>query len=128
MGGGFIGGDGSVAWDIFGDKVGDNHESKKVGQKGRRQKGVDATDDGAEFTVLLKLPATLDNSGPAGYVKYTIPIQPYTPDQIQVSWPSSTSASTVKKSVADLAIGRVSGKKLKSSGKRRTQRKRGKRR
>lgn len=128
MGGGFIGGDGSVAWEIFGDKVGDNHESKKVGQKGRRQKGVDATDDGAEFTVLLKLPATLDNSGPEGYVKYTIPIQPYTPDQIQISWPSSALASTVKKSVASQAMGRVSVKKLKSSAKHRTQGKRGKRR
>jgi hypothetical protein len=128
MGGGFIGGDGSVAWDIFGDNVGNKHESKPKGSKGRRHKGTDQTDPGANFTVMLKLPATQDPQPPSGYIKFTIPILPDTPDQIQIDWPSSVTASLVKKDGAAQAMGGGSGKKLKSPAKRPAQRKRGKRR
>jgi hypothetical protein len=104
MGGGFIGGDSSVQWDIFGDNVGHNHESKPRGTKGRRHKGIDQTDEGAKFVVTLKLPAELVEQTPE-FVKYTMPIRQRVYDQIEIYWPSSTTASPVKASIAAKAMG-----------------------
>jgi hypothetical protein len=98
MGGGFIGGDSSVQWEIHGDNVGSNHRTHSHGHggKGRRHKGVDQTDAGGSFTVILKLPAIPLPQPPQGCLGFTMPILPNLKDQIEVRWPSNTKAAPVK--------------------------------
>jgi hypothetical protein len=110
-----VGGDSSVTWDVKADRVRRTPANPPLGippqssphgpaGKGQRQKGVDETDSGAEFTVTLKLPT--------GDVTHKFPIQPKTPDQIHIEWPSSASIA--------MTSGRMGAQKqsAKKSGKR----------
>jgi hypothetical protein len=130
MGGGGFSGDGSVKWFVRGDNC-KKHESKPHGSNGRRHAGIDRTEDGGEFVVLIKRPAVEDPNPPEGYIRYTVPIVPSTEDtddesgyQIQVDWPSSRSTSggtrTAAASAAPKRKGkRATSKKAKSRRKRR---------
>jgi hypothetical protein len=97
MGGGFIGGDGSVRWELFGDNVGSRHQSTANGPRGRRHVGIDTTADGGQFLVTLRLPAKPDPTSPPGFLRYTMPIVADTWDQIRIDWTSVADASTARK-------------------------------
>jgi hypothetical protein len=89
MGGGFIGGDSSVQWEIFGNDVCNNHDSQPHGASGRKHRGVDQTPDRTEnyFEVLLKGPVK-DLGVKNGYRRFTLKIERDTPRQIVIRWPS----------------------------------------
>ena len=84
MGGGFIGGDGSVQWEIFGENVGANHATQGHKSSGCRQTGVDQTPGGTQFFELLLDKSAVELKGPAGYRKFRLKIRPHKPKQIQV--------------------------------------------
>jgi hypothetical protein len=95
-----VGGDSSVTWKVDVGRVrkakvnpGDVAPpvSKPVGSHGHHQEGIDETDAGNQFTVVLQLPT--------GPVTHNIPIQPSTPNQIHIEWPSSTSIATTSASM-----------------------------
>jgi hypothetical protein len=100
MGGGFIGGDGSVQWEIFGENVGVNHATQGHKSSGCRQTGVDQTPGGTQFFEVLLDKGAVEQKGPAGYRKFTLKIRPHKPKQIQVYWPSNEKSSPVTLSPA----------------------------
>jgi hypothetical protein len=105
MGGGFIGGDGSVQWEIFGENVGANHATQGHKSSGCRQTGVDQTPNGPQFFEVLLDKSAVESKGPAGYRKFKLKIRPHKPKQIQVYWPSSAQSSPV-------ALGSVMKKRI----------------
>jgi hypothetical protein len=57
MGGGFIGGDGSVKWKFQGESIrGGSIVSNGKGKKGHRQEAIDETKAGASFKLTIELP------------------------------------------------------------------------
>ncbi len=100
MGGGFIGGDGSVQWEIFGENVGANHTTQGHKSSGCRQTGVDQTPGGTQFFEVVLDKAAVEQKGPAGYRKFRLKIRPHKPKQIQVYWPSNEQSSPVTLSPA----------------------------
>jgi hypothetical protein len=100
MGGGFIGGDGSVQWEIFGENVGVNHATQGHKSSGCRQTGVDQTPGGTQFFEVLLDTSAVEERGPAGYRKFRLKIRPHKPKQIQVFWPSNAQSSPVAASRA----------------------------
>jgi hypothetical protein len=121
MGGGGFSGDSSVQWEVFGDNV-RTHSSQGVGSKGRRQTGIDETDAGKNFTVLIQDSAVLDQNPPPGYIKYTLPIR-YAPegaknDQIVIEWESKLSGGGGAKK-AKTKVKQATARKAKSRGRRR---------
>src|SRR5262245_60876178 len=95
MGGGFIGGDGSVQWEIFGENVGSNHATQGHKSSGCRQTGVDQTPGGPQFFEVLLDKSAVEERGPKGYRRFKLKIRPHKPKQIQVYWPSSEQSSPV---------------------------------
>jgi hypothetical protein len=100
MGGGFIGGDGSVQWEIFGENVGSNHATQGHRASGCRQTGVDQKHGGTQFFEVLLDQSAVEQKGPAGYRKFKLKIRPHKPKQIQVYWPSNEQSSPVTLSAA----------------------------
>jgi hypothetical protein len=100
MGGGFIGGDGSVQWEIFGENVGANHATQGHKSSGCRQTGVDQTPGGTQFFEVVLDKAAVEQKGPAGYRKFRLKIRAHKPKQIQVYWPSNEQSSPVTLSPA----------------------------
>jgi hypothetical protein len=92
MGGGFIGGDGSVRWEMVGDKVDSNYTSDPVGGHGRRQSAIDQTAAGAVFSVVIDKDAVPGGGGGQDYT-FTLAIKPNQHKQIQVKWESALSVS-----------------------------------
>src|SRR5262245_50157036 len=88
MGGGFIGGDGSVRWELFGDNVDANHDSAPVGSHGRKQTAIDRTPAGGSFTIVIDKDAVGGGGGAQDYT-FTLPIKPNKHKQIQIFWESS---------------------------------------
>jgi hypothetical protein len=126
MGGGGFSGDGSVQWEVFGDNV-RKHYSQKVGAKGRKQTGVDETDAGKKFTILIQDSAEQDPNPPDGFIKYTLPIQP-APEgskdyQIRIEWESKPGAvakgASTPSATSRAKVKRTTGRKAKSRGRRR---------
>ena len=57
MGGGFIGGDGSVKWQFQGESIrGGSIISNGAGVKGHRQEAIDESEPGASFVLTIDLP------------------------------------------------------------------------
>ena len=83
MGGGFIGGDGSVQWEIFGENVGANHTTQGHKSSGCRQTGVDQTPGGTQFFEVVLDKAAVEQKGPTGYRKFRLKIRPHKPKQIR---------------------------------------------
>ena len=120
MGGGGFSGDGSVKWFVRGDYC-KKHESKPHGPNGRRHAGIDHTEDGAEFVVLIKRPAVEDPNPPEGYIRYTVPVMTGSSDtdeeagyQIRVDWPSRRATPGGKRSAAASVVSKGKGKRATS--------------
>ncbi|PWT79582.1 MAG: hypothetical protein C5B57_13735 [Blastocatellia bacterium] len=130
MGGGGFSGNGSVKWFVRGDNC-KKHESKPHGPNGRRHAGIDHSENGGEFVVLIKRPAVEDPNPPEGYLRYTVPIVTGSDDtddesdyQILVDWPSRRVTQGGKRTAAASAASkgkgkRATSKKAKSRGTRR---------
>jgi hypothetical protein len=106
MGGGFIGGDGSVKWKFRGENVrGGSVVSNGEGKKGHRQAAIDETKPGASFELTIELPK--DERARKRFVKdlseqlkrgrskisVALPIEDKknggpNPNQIRIKWPS----------------------------------------
>jgi hypothetical protein len=106
MGGGFIGGDGSVRWEFHGESIrGGSIVSNGEGKKGHRQKAIDETTSGASFVLTVELPRNkgarekfvtgLSEQLKRGrrQISLTLPIEDKdhggpNHDQIRIKWPS----------------------------------------
>jgi hypothetical protein len=119
MGGGFIGGDGSVKWQFHGESIrGGSIISNGEGIKGHRQEAIDETDPGASFVLTMDLP--IDEGARKKFVtdlieqlksgrtpiSITLPIEDAAHggpnhDQIRIEWPSRRQKRPVKNDAAD---------------------------
>jgi hypothetical protein len=106
MGGGFIGGDGSVKWQFHGENIrGGSIVSNGEGPKGHRQEAIDETKSGASFVLTIELPrkrgarekfvTDLSEQMKRGRrkISITLPIEDKghggpNPNQIRIKWPS----------------------------------------
>lgn len=122
-----VGGDGSVAWKV---QVGYARKSEIYSkQDGYRltQGGVDETEDGKTFTVAIRIPrenaeafcrsiaaaakdAEAHIGDPTYHVKFELPIEPETYNQIQVHW-ESKEAPKGKPSLLATLRNKLTGKK-----------------
>jgi hypothetical protein len=95
MGGGFIGGDSSVQWEMFGDNVDNSHESVPVGNHGRKHAAIDQTPAGGTFEIVIDKDAiqTGGGIGTGQDFKFTLAIKYNQRKQIQVYWESTIQAS-----------------------------------
>jgi hypothetical protein len=106
MGGGFIGGDGSVRWEFHGESIrGGSIVSNGAGVKGHRQEAIDESEPGASFVLTIDLPCE-DNArkkfvedlieqlkGGRSPISIALPIEDEAHggpnhDQIRIEWPS----------------------------------------
>ena len=94
MGGGFIGGDGSVRWELFGDNIDTNHDSVPVGSHGRKHTAIDKTSPGGLFTIVFDKEASGGGGGSQDYT-FTLPIRPNKHKQIQILWQSAAATARV---------------------------------
>jgi hypothetical protein len=106
MGGGFIGGDGSVKWKFRGESIrGGSIVSNGEGKKGHRQEAIDETKPGGSFELTIELPKekrarekfvrdlSEQLKGARSRISVALPIEDKDHggpnlDQIRIKWPS----------------------------------------
>ena len=115
MAGADIGGDTSVEWTVAADNFRKNNPPTGAQNgNGWRHHGIDEVDigPGHDFTISIKIPNDVNNAAilantlnqaaaaatnqvgqPGSRVSFTLPIEPQSPDQIQVRWESSAEAA-----------------------------------